>query len=187
MRSGYGKFLLVLATVSSSLLVACDSGGASFNQGPPPPQSAEFLFGADLAGVVITQKVDTTTGALSGATQTTGSNGNAIAANPAGTFLYASDPSANAVDGFSMSSSGTLTGISGSPFVLPGPGVVSGIVVDSSGKYLYASSSNSGTGSVAAFSIDGISGALTPVAGSPFAAGTSPVNLKQPSRLSRAW
>lgn len=177
MRSDNHRFSLVPAIVLSLLLTACSSGGGgSFNQNSPPPQSGELLFGADLAGVVITEKFDTSSGTLSGATETPGSNGDGIAANPAGTFLYASDPSSNAVDGFAVSSSGTLSAITGSPFAVPGSGVVTGIAVDASGQYLYASSSNHGAGVVAAFSI-GSSGALTPIAGSPFAAGTSPVNI----------
>jgi 6-phosphogluconolactonase (cycloisomerase 2 family) len=101
--------------------------------------------------------------------------------NPAGTFLYAADLSTNAIDGLSISSTGALSTISGSPFSAPGDGGILGVAVDPSGKFLYATtdtaSGGSGTGLVVVFSIDSTTGALSPVAGSPFPAGVSPTEL----------
>lgn len=93
--------------------------------------------------------------------------------------LYLSDFSNNAVDGFDINSaSGGLTAITGSPFSLggtpPGAGGLSWMVESS---YLYATDLNAGT--VAGFLYNSTSGALTPVPGSPFPAGNTPVQVVQ--------
>ena len=164
--------------VVMSILIACGSGGSSLTTVTnPPPQPTELLYAATLAGQVATQKIDTNTGTLSSAAVSTGSNGVSITLNPAGTFLYAADLSSNAIDAFSISSTGTLSTMSGSPFSAPGSGGINGVTIDTTGRFLYASgttaSGGTGTGIIAVFSIDSATGALSPVTGSPFAAGTS--------------
>jgi 6-phosphogluconolactonase len=68
--------------------------------------------------------------------------------------------------------------VPGSPFAAGyGP---FGVAIDPTGKFAYVA--NNGTasgkpGNVSAFAIDPRSGALTPVSGSPFAAGTNPVGV----------
>jgi len=91
-------------------------------------------------------------------------------------FLYTNNDvlSANTISGFSVSASGALTSLAGSPFSTGGGGTGGGAMGASritvvGEKFLYAS--NGGTHSVAAFSIDPNSGALTAVAGSPFSTG----------------
>jgi len=88
--------------------------------------------------------------------------------NPAGTFLFFSDPVSDQIYVYSIGSGGVLTAVSGSPFSAPfGP---LNLAIDGKGKYLYAVNDFFGnhTGTeIAAFAI-GSSGALTPVAGSPF-------------------
>jgi 6-phosphogluconolactonase (cycloisomerase 2 family) len=171
-------FVLSICSISLVLFfTACGSsgGGGSFQQNPPPPQPAEFLYGSNLADVVVTEKLDSSTGALSSATDTPGGNGATIAANPAGTFLYTSDASSNSVDGFAIASDGALTAISGSPFSAPGSGGVAGLAIDPAGKFLYATAVDGG-GIVGGFSI-GTGGSLSTIQGSPFTAGTTPVQI----------
>ncbi|MGH9497163.1 MAG: lactonase family protein [Candidatus Sulfotelmatobacter sp.] len=176
MLSPRASVLPICAISLILLLGACGgSGGGSFQQNPPPPQPEEFLYGSDLADVVVTEKLDSSTGALSTGTSVPGGNGAMIAANPAGTFLYTSDASSNSVDGFAIGSSGVLTAISGSPFSAPGSGGVSGLAIDPTGKFLYGSV-ESGSGAVAGFSI-GADGSLNAIRGSPFTAGTSPAQI----------
>lgn len=93
-------------------------------------------------------------------------------------FVYANNDifSANTVSGFSADSNGVLTPIAGSPFATGGGGAGGGAlgttrITVAGGKFLYAS--NGGTHSISAFSINPTTGALTPVAGSPFSDGTS--------------
>jgi 6-phosphogluconolactonase (cycloisomerase 2 family) len=88
-----------------------------------------------------------------------------LAISPNGQFLYGADYS-GFIYGFSVdSTSGTLSLISGTPLA-SGPNAQ--LVVDPSGKFLYASNDNDPNDSILAFTI-GSSGALTPVPNSPFA------------------
>jgi 6-phosphogluconolactonase (cycloisomerase 2 family) len=91
-------------------------------------------------------------------------------------LLYVSDFLNDAVDGYSInSSSGALTAIASSPFSLggtpPGAGGLSSFV--EGGTYLYATDANAGT--VAGFLYNSSNGMLTPVPGSPFPAGDTPM------------
>ncbi len=93
-------------------------------------------------------------------------------------FVYANNdvPSTNTVSGFTANSNGVLTQITGSPFATGGGGVAGGAsgvdrITVAGGKFLYAS--NGGTQNISAFSVNPTTGALTPVAGSPFSDGAS--------------
>lgn len=90
----------------------------------------------------------------------------------AGNYLYAAGFYANSITVFSITPSGELEGVPGSPFATDvGP---HSIAVDPSGSVLYAANDGGPTpnepvpGSISAFTIDPSTGALTPVAGSPF-------------------
>ncbi len=75
---------------------------------------------------------------------------------------------------FTINSAGALTAVPNSPFTIPGQTAVNSLpsgIVDS-GSYVYAALSQ--TNQIAAFSIVSGTGALTPVPGSPFSAGTNP-------------
>jgi DNA-binding beta-propeller fold protein YncE len=62
----------------------------------------------------------------------------------------------------------------------------SSVVVEPSGKFIYVAN-NGGTNDISAFSIKSASGKLSPVAGSPFAAGNSPHALSVTSTLTRTF
>jgi 6-phosphogluconolactonase (cycloisomerase 2 family) len=94
-----------------------------------------------------------------------------------GNFVYTNDniSAANTVSGFSVAVNGTLTRLSGSPFSTGGTGSEGGyyasnrITISADGKFLFAT--NDGSNNVSVFSINKKTGALTLVAGSPFATG----------------
>jgi len=96
---------------------------------------------------------------------------NFVITDPKGKFLYVADNVDDVIYAFIVdASTGSLTPIAGSPFSL-GPNVsanIGGFATDASGKFLFAG--NGGTPMV--FSIDAVTGALTPFAsnagGSPF-------------------
>jgi 6-phosphogluconolactonase (cycloisomerase 2 family) len=92
----------------------------------------------------------------------------AVAVDPSGKFVYVTADNDNAGDGvaaFSVNPDGSLTKVAGSPFstqINP-----QSLLVDSTGKYLYVADA-SFDGYIDGFTIDQVSGALTPLAGSPF-------------------
>jgi 6-phosphogluconolactonase (cycloisomerase 2 family) len=53
----------------------------------------------------------------------------------------------------------------------------SSVTTDPSGKFLYVTNENPADNTVSAYVIDANTGALTPVAGSPFAAGHNPQSI----------
>jgi 6-phosphogluconolactonase len=90
----------------------------------------------------------------------------AVAVHPSGKLIFATrdeEASGDGVAVFQLQSNGSLAQAPGSPYDTQwGP---EALVVDPSGKYLYAADQS---GYIDAFSINESSGALTPVAGSPF-------------------
>lgn len=90
-------------------------------------------------------------------------------------FVYTNnDTAANSISAYAFDVNGALSSLTGSPFSTGGNGSGGGfyaatriVVVN---NILYAS--NSGSNTISAFSIDPVSGFLTPVNGSPFSTGT---------------
>ncbi len=94
--------------------------------------------------------------------------------DPLGRFVFVSDATAGSVTAFAFNeSNGTITATGQiTPVSATGTGRVS---IDASGTYLYAAVTGNGTSinsGVAAFKINS-NGSLTPLAGSPFAAGAA--------------
>jgi DNA-binding beta-propeller fold protein YncE len=122
--------------------------------------------------------IDGKTGALTpvpGSPFAAGTGPVSVAVDPTGQFAYVAND--NTVSGYSIDGkTGTLTPVPGSPFAA-GTGPVS-VAVDPTGQFAYVANIGSKFGgTVTGFSIDGKTGALTPVAGSPFAAGTGPSSV----------
>ena len=97
-----------------------------------------------------------------------------------GNFVYTNDDqSVNTISAFSAAADGTLTAVPGTPFTTGGTGSGGGlfsanrIAVSSAGNLLFAA--NTGSDDISVFKIDPATGALTAVAGSPFATGNHPV------------
>lgn len=96
--------------------------------------------------------------------------------DPRGRFMYVVQQSG--ILGYSIDpTTGMLSPIAGSPF--PG-NILSGLTMDSTGQFLYAAnrvpSANPPVDPyVYAYSIDGATGALTAIPGSPFPAGNTPI------------
>jgi 6-phosphogluconolactonase len=89
-----------------------------------------------------------------------------------GSYLYATDVNAGTVAGFAYNSAGgTLTSVPGSPFPAGSTLVQAVQAGGSQSKFLYVSNNNDSAGGISAYNIDFNTGALTPVAGSPFPTG----------------
>jgi 6-phosphogluconolactonase len=156
------------------------TGTISFPVGLASPPGSDLLYAADAGRVdAFTVSPSGIPTALSSSPFPSGS-GLFLAVDPSGSFLYTAidDPTGTGgVFAYTIDSAGALTAVPGSPFALPGQiGSNSrpfGIV--DTGSYVYAALS--ATNQIAAFSITSGTGALTPVTGSPFSTGATPLAL----------
>jgi len=101
--------------------------------------------------------------------------GHRVVVHPSGLFVYVSSATATSsgippadINAFALQSNGSLKLVPGSPIAIPGGTGLPALAMDPLGQFLYASSFTSGGGAVAAFTINSVNGALTPVPGSPF-------------------
>jgi 6-phosphogluconolactonase (cycloisomerase 2 family) len=160
-------------------MAACGGNSSGGGGATKPPGQAEFLYAADEGNNVVVFSIDQTTGALNPTSEIspggeTVSN-HAVTVTPSGSFVYAANDATSGINGYATNASGSLSIIAGSPFpvlpsVQPQWPVIHGITIDPKGRFLYCDS-GAGFGGVAGFAIDGTSGALTPIAGSPFSSG----------------
>ena len=98
-----------------------------------------------------------------------------LTVDPQGRFVYAATTS-GVVSAYQVNAvTGALTAVAGSPFTVAASSVSMSAIVDASGKFLYVTNYpiSSSVGRVAAFAINQSTGALTTIAGSPFATGST--------------
>jgi 6-phosphogluconolactonase (cycloisomerase 2 family) len=140
--------------------------------------SGAYVFVALGTGGDLVFPFTTSTGALGTtyqqlATGSTTTSDNAIAVDSGTTYLYiARSGAATGVAVYAIGSGGTLTSVTGSSFAAgSGPYAV---LLDSTGKYVYAANRTDGT--VSGFAI-GTGGVLTALTGSPFASGAGVTSL----------
>jgi len=186
-----GKFLYVVDGVNAQVLAFTVNGSTGMltavsgtpvvtANGPVKAvvdPSGQFLFVADnldALGGISAYTINSSTGALT-AVQVAPFPTNvfggpeALAVHPNGQFLYVADSNLNSIYQLSISNTGSLTTVVGSPFATGNrPG---SLAIDPAGKFLYAA--NGGDTTISAYTIDPTSGELTQVASSPFAAGTA--------------
>ncbi|HLJ24673.1 MAG TPA: beta-propeller fold lactonase family protein [Candidatus Acidoferrales bacterium] len=113
----------------------------------------------------------------------------ALAVHPSGKFLYVTDPDSSYVSAETIDTTtgklglvpGSPTGDFGHSSVDPviGPYATgaypNSIAIDPAGKFAYVA--NMGSNNISAYTIDGSTGALAPMPGSPFIAGIAPSSL----------
>ena len=97
-----------------------------------------------------------------------------IAMTPSGVFIFTNDVAAGQMYAFNITDDRFLEILGDDPFLAPIGGEPTHLVVDSSGKYLYATLS---AGGVAGFAIDQNTGVVTDVAGSPFSTSDIPAGI----------
>jgi 6-phosphogluconolactonase len=139
--------------------------------------TADFLFMTDATQGDITSFSIGADGALTALTPSSVVGPALFAAvTPDGKFLHQARTASPTIKGLSIAANGRLSPIADNPVqtgTLPRM-----VTVDPSGRFLYAvdlAFAQDPTASVFAFGIDAITGALTPVIGSPFTAGKTPV------------
>lgn len=97
----------------------------------------------------------------------------AVAIAPTGNFLFVANGTEGTIAVFSIGDKGVLAQ-AGLPVSVGAGAVLASIAVEHSGRFLYVT--DSAHNAVAGFAIQG-NGALTPISGSPFAAGATPLGL----------
>lgn len=102
-----------------------------------------------------------------------GSQPDALAFSPNGKLLATADSGGNAVELFSVSSSGALTPVTGTP--TPTGSAPASVAFSPDGRLLAVANRLGNTISI--FSVATSTGALTPVAGSPFRTGSRPASI----------
>jgi 6-phosphogluconolactonase (cycloisomerase 2 family) len=110
---------------------------------------------------------------LAGSPITAGSAIQAMVIHPSNKFLYAANSGEGDVSLFTIGVTGALTEVTPRTMADTAPTL---LAIDSAGKFLYVG--NSGAHDISVFSIDASSGALTPVQGTPFQIGISPLNMQ---------
>jgi len=93
--------------------------------------------------------------------------------HPKGQFVYVPNEQQAQIFGFIENLDCGLTPIPGSPFAVPGGPFTDSVAIEPTGRWLYVTIDNI-PGGVSGFSINQDTGALTPIIGSPFAAGGDP-------------
>jgi 6-phosphogluconolactonase (cycloisomerase 2 family) len=162
----------------------CDSANTS---GVAVDPSGRFAYATlNASDEVRAYVIDRSTGALTAivGSQLNGGGINPvdIAVDPLGQFVYMANY-AGSISAFRVDPvTGGLTTVSGSPFPTA-PAIISGqvpgvnsVTVDPTGKFLYAAI-NQGN-DLSAYLIDSSTGALTPISGSPFSAGSTPMTVR---------
>jgi 6-phosphogluconolactonase len=190
-----GKFVYVVNegdknvsgyTIDPSTGALTAIAGSSFTTGGDPRSmavdpSGKFAYVADFIGNVLGYTINPSTGALTtiaGSPFAASVGVNSVTVDPSGMFVYAANEDDNNVFGYTINpSTGALTAIAGSPFAA-GIGAIS-VAVDPSGMFAYVANAQviGQNGNVSAYTIDPSTGALTTIAGSPFAAGQGPQSV----------
>ena len=128
--------------------------------------SGQFLcLAKEATSQIESFSIDPVSGNLTAiSTVPTGGSAVSVVVDPSGRFVYVA---ATLIYAYTLSPSGSLTAITGSPFT-GGANPVS-IAVDPSGKFVYTA--NRDSNDVSGFAIDQNTGALTTIPGAPFPAG----------------
>ncbi|MGB8129822.1 MAG: beta-propeller fold lactonase family protein, partial [Candidatus Angelobacter sp.] len=149
------------------LLNGCGMG----SKNPPPMATAGFAFVTNSGSGSVSALAMDSSGSLSlvaGSPFPAGVGAEFIAFDSVHKFHFVSNQNANTVSAFSVNTgTGQLTTVAGSPFATGTRPI--GIAVDPAGKFVFVA--NQAANSISGFSI-GANGSLSPVAGSPFTAGS---------------
>jgi 6-phosphogluconolactonase (cycloisomerase 2 family) len=142
--------------------------------------SGRFVYATlitDSNGLVASYSINASTGALtSTGTANTEVFPGLFALDPSGRFAYVGNQGTS-ISAYSIdSSTGVLSEVAGSPFKLAHTPI--SLTVDTAGKFLYVPRNDTiGNSYIAVLSIDSSTGALSEIAGSPFAAETNSPSL----------
>ena len=179
--NGVSGFAINSATGALSPIAGSPFAGGTGPRGITVDCCGRYVYTADRSGNSVSGWViNAGTGALtpiSGSPFSLGGGESSfgpqqVTVSPTGRFLYVSNHLTGDISGFTLAAAtGTLTLISGSPFTDQsenlGPNIQPfAVVVSPSEKFLYVT--NHGQSTLSVYQIDGMTGALTAISGSPF-------------------
>lgn len=146
-------------------------------QGLAVAPSGDFLYAADAGGGIDAYQINASTGALTAMPGSPFGAGDlhSVVVDPSGSFVYAVNDTSGNVLAFTIDPNGALAPVPGSPFSLPGGAKSSPMGIVDTGRFVYVTLNS--MNQVAGFTVDATTGKLTPISGSPIAAGQSPTNL----------
>jgi uncharacterized protein (TIGR03437 family) len=138
--------------------------------------TGKFLYVTNVSGSfgnIVTLNINVSSGVLTGfpvRPPFIDMGATALVVSPTGKFIYATGSLSGVLAYTANAGSGALTAVPGSPFPAGiGP---TGVTMDPTGKFVYVPNSSlcasCASGNVSAYTINAGSGALTPIAGSPF-------------------
>lgn len=138
--------------------------------------NSNFLFALGTnPGTIYTLPFDGTTGQLAqGATTIISGDVRELILDPQGKFAFVNDLTDGKILAYSVGNDGSLTPVSGSPFLVPAGGLPVNLIITNDGNFLYAPLIPTG---IAAFAVNRSTGALSNVVGSPFATTNQPFSL----------
>ena len=165
--------VLVLAVASITGFTSCGSTANHYIYASLSAANQIIVYREDPNSGVLTQIV--------GSPYTVGNGVISLALHPSGKFLYAANPGTGGnpesdISLFNIASNGALTEVFPRTSVAPAASQPQLLRIDSAGAFLYVE--NAGSQNISVFSIASSTGALTPVAGSPFFLGGSPLNMQ---------
>jgi 3-carboxymuconate cyclase len=142
-----------------------------------PPGPGQFAYAANYnSNTISVYTIDPLSGALTpGTAVATGTNPSSVTVDPSGQFAYVVNVGDSTISVYTIDplSGGALTPSLFTPTVAAGTNP-SSVTVDPLGRFAYAANYNSNN--ISAYKIES-TGALTAIAGSPFAAGTNPASI----------
>lgn len=182
-NSGNAGSISVYSVDSTGALTAVGTGPVPVENGPADltiDASGTHLYVPNRgSGTISVFSIDPTAGTLTpvgaGAVQA-GAGPQLVVIDPTGKYAYASSSYGDDVWGYSIDpTTGNLTPVPGSPFVSGSTGSKPLFInIDPSGQFAYTANNGAGFNSVSGWTIDPGSGTLTPIAGTPIAAGAAP-------------
>jgi len=165
--------VLIFVVASITGLTGCSNTANHYVYAALPAVNQIIAYREDPNSGVLTQ--------IAGSPYSVGDGAHSLALHPSGKFLYAANPgqagsAESDISLFTIATNGVLTEVFPRTSVAPNASLPQFLLMDPAGAFLYVA--NSGSNNISVFSISSSTGALTPVANSPFPIGASPLNMQ---------
>jgi 6-phosphogluconolactonase len=162
--------VLVFVVASIASCIGCGQTASHYVYATVPAANQVFAYREDPNSGVLTE--------ISGSPYPVGDGAHSVVLHPSGKCLYVANPGQeeNDISLFTIASNGALTEVTPRTSVAPLGSLPQFLAMDPAGGFLYVA--NAGSDNISVFSIDSSTGALTPLANSPFPVGLPPLNMQ---------